>query len=48
MGNTNSGTEGLNEDSKYDELVKYKNCTLSGLLDVVTDRFIPKFYEQVY
>ena len=44
MVNTNSGTEGLNEDLKYDELVEYKNCTLSGLLTVVTDRLIPKFY----
>ena len=43
---TNNGTERLNEDLKYDELVEYKNCTLSDLLNVVIDRFIPKLYEK--
>ena len=46
MVNTNNGTERLNEDLKYDELVEYKNCTLSDLLNVVIDRFIPKLYEK--
>ena len=42
MWNTNNGTERLNEDLKYDELVKYKNCTLSELLQVLIENFIPK------
>ena len=25
---------------------EYKKCTLSGLLNAVTDRFIPKLYEK--
>ena len=44
--NTNNGTERLNEDLKYDELAEYKNCTLPDLLNIVIDRFIPKFYEE--
>ena len=46
MVNTHNGTERLNEDLKYDELVEYKNCTLSDLLSVVIYRFIPKLYEK--
>ena len=46
MVNTNNGTERLNEDLKYDELVEHKNCTLPDLLNVVIDRFIPKLYEK--
>ena len=46
MLNTNNGTECLNEDLKYDELIQYKNCTLSDLLAVIVDRFIPKLYEK--
>ena len=46
MVNTNDGTECLNEDLNYDELVEYKNCTLRDLLNVVIDRFIPKLYEK--
>ena len=46
MVNTNNGNERLKEDLKYDELVEYKNCTLSDLLNVVIDKFIPKLYEK--
>ena len=46
MVNTNKGTERLNEDWKYGELVKYKKCTLSDFHNVVIDRFIPKLYER--
>ena len=46
MVSTNNQTERLNEDLKYDELVEYENCTLSDLLNVVIDRFIPKLYEK--
>ena len=41
----NETTEPLDEDLIGDKLVEYKNCTLSDLLGVVTDRFIPKLYE---
>ena len=44
--NTNNGTERLNEDLKYDELVGWKNCTLSELLTVFIESFLPKLYEK--
>ena len=46
MCNTNNGTERLNEDLKFDELVEYKNSTLSELLQVLIENFIPKHYEK--
>ena len=46
MCNTNNGTKRLNEDLKYNELVGYKNCTLSELLQVLIENFIPKHYEK--
>ena len=46
MVNTNNRTEHLNGDLNYDEQVEYKNCTVSDLLNVVIDRFIPKLYEK--
>ena len=44
--NTNNGTERLNEDLNYDELVGWKNCTLSELLTIVIESFLPKLYEK--
>ena len=44
--NTNNGTETLNEDLKYDQLVGWKNCTLSELLTIVIEIFLPKLYEK--
>ena len=46
MCNTNNGTERLNEDLKYDELVGYKNCTPSDLLQDLLEIFIPKHSEK--
>ena len=46
MCNTNNGTERMNEDLKYDELVGYKNCTLSELLQVFIENFLLKHYEK--
>ena len=46
MVNTNKRSESLDEDFKYGEMVDYKNCALSDLLNVVIDRFIPKLYEK--
>ena len=42
--NTNNDTERLNLDLKYEELDGYKNCTLSELLTVIIEEFIPKLY----
>ena len=42
--NTNNGTERLNLDLKYEELDGYKNCTLSELLTLIIEEFIPKLY----
>ena len=44
--NTNNGTERINEDLKYDELVSWKNCTLSEDLTIVIESFLPKLYEK--
>ena len=44
--NTNNGTERLNEDLKYGELGLYKNCSLTELLSVLIDSFIPKHYNK--
>ena len=43
---TNNGTERLNEDLKYGELDGYKNCSLSELLSVLIDSFLPKRYNK--
>ena len=44
--NTNNGTEQLNKDLKYDDLDGYKNCSLSELLTVIIESFIPKRYSK--
>ena len=44
--NTNNGTERLNESLKYYELIGYKNCSLSELLCVLIDSFVPNLYEK--
>ena len=46
MCNTNNETERLNKDLKYDELVGYTNWTLSELVQVLIENFIPKLYEK--
>ena len=44
--NTNNGTERLNGDLKHDELVGYQNCSLSELLEIIIERFLPKLYRK--
>ena len=44
--NTINGTERLTENLKYDKLVGWKNCTLSELLTIVIESFLPKLYEK--
>ena len=44
--NTNNGTEKINGDLKHDELVGFKNCSLSQLLEIIISRFLPKLYRK--
>ena len=44
--NANNGTERLNGDLKYDELVGWKHCTLSELLTLIIESFLAKLYEK--
>ena len=44
--NTNNGTERINGDIKHDDLVGFKNCSLSELLEIIIPRFLPKFYRK--
>ena len=44
--NTNNGTERINGDLKHDELVGFKNCSPSELLEIIISRFLPKFYRK--
>ena len=41
---TNNGRERLNLGLEYDELDGYKKFTLSKLLTIITEEFIPKLY----
>ena len=42
--NTNNGTERLNEDLKYEELEGATRLSLSELLTIIIEKFIPKLY----
>ena len=44
--NTSNGTERINGDLKHDELVGFKNCSLSDLYEIIIPRFLPKFYRK--
>ena len=44
--NTNNGTERLNEELKYEDLVGHKHCTLSELLSIIIDSFLPRLDEK--
>ena len=46
MCNTNNGTERLNRDLKHDDLIGFKNCTLSELISVLIETFLPKIFER--
>ena len=48
MCHRNNGTERLNEDLKYDELVGYKNCTLNEFLQVLIENFIMRKHYEKY
>ena len=39
---TNNGTERIDGNLKHDELIGFKNCSLSELLEIIISRFLPK------
>ena len=41
---TNNGVERQNEALKYEYLVGYRNCSLSEMLSVVIENFLPNSY----
>ena len=42
--NTNNGVERQNEALKYEYLVGFKNCSLSEMLTLVVENFLPDSY----
>ena len=44
--NTNNGTERINVDLKHDELIGFKNCSPSELLEIIISRYLPKLYRK--
>ena len=44
--NINNGTERLNRELKTEELVDYKKCSLSEMLKVVIESFLPPLYHR--
>ena len=44
--NTNNGTERINGDLKHDEVIGFKNCSFSELLEIIISRFLPKLYRK--
>ena len=44
--NTSNGTERLNRELKTEELVDYKKCSLSEMLKVVIESFLPSLYHR--
>ena len=43
--NTNNGTERLNKSLKHGELAERRHCSLSELLSVIIEKFLPTLYE---
>ena len=44
--NANNGAERINGDLKHDELIAFKNCCLSELLEIVISIFLSKLYKK--
>ena len=36
----------INDDLKHDELIDFKNCSLSELLEIITSRLLQKLYRK--
>ena len=45
--NTNNGVERKNREFKYDFLKQYKDNTLSGMVTVLVEQFIPDTYSRL-
>ena len=43
---TNNGVERQNKDFKYEYLKQFKDNTLSGMLTVLIERFLPDKYKR--
>ena len=43
---TNNGVERQNKDFKYEYLKQFKDNTLSGMLTVLTEQFLPDIYQR--
>ena len=43
---TNNGVERQNKDFKYEYLKQFKDNTLSGILTVLTEQFLPDKYKR--
>ena len=46
MGNTNNGVERKNRYLKYEFLKQYKDKTLSGMVTVLIEQFLPEIYNR--
>lgn len=44
--NTNNGIERQNRALKYDYLLAHRDTTLSGVMTVVVDKFLPDAYRK--
>ena len=44
--NTNNGTERLNKELKSNYLENHRKCTLTEMLKVVIQEFLPKLYDR--
>ena len=42
--NTNNGVERKNKDFKYEFLSQHRNNTLSGMVAVLVEQFLPEIY----
>ena len=44
--NTNNGVERKNKDFKYEFLSQHRNTTLSGMVAVLEEQFLPEIYSR--
>ena len=44
--NTNNGVERKNKDFKYQFLSQHRNTTLSGMVAVLEEQFLPEIYSR--
>ena len=44
--NTSNRTDRINGDLKHEELIEFKNCSLSEFLEIIISRFLPKLYRK--